>query len=151
MDMIFDDLLNIDVNYAINLHSFTDEEIADYIRDKITENNLKGLTKVRELLDKSVETKTLITLVSEEYRGFGKSYALAEKAEKLGVTLIVPPYLKQDYLQWLSEEQVKNYISAQHARGVKLPNGFLVDEGVSPDVIKELSRNSEFLGGFSRL
>lgn len=51
-----------------------------------------------------------------------------------------------------SLEFVKFYGNVEQARGQRLKTkGLIVDEGVDPLIIKELSTNHEFLGGFSRL
>lgn len=151
--MKIENVINIDIeaSYGVNPYIYTDKEIADYIRKEIDNYNEKEREKVKELLETSILTKTLITLVNNQYRGFGKTRALIEKAEELNATLIVPRILKQYYIDYLPESQIKCYVSPEQVRGLILPNGFLVDEGVDPKVIKELSRYNKFLGGFNRL
>lgn len=127
------------------------DSIMHEVRKQIEKHNREGYQNVEDLIELSIKTKTLITLVENQYRGFGKSTVLAKKAKELGATLVIPRHMKPYYSDFIPYANVKYYVSPQQARGIRLDGGFLVDEGVDSEVIKELSRNNEFLGGFHRL
>lgn len=140
-----------DVEVNINFSGITDEEyVVQQARQQAREHNMKGRQSVEDLIELSLKTKTLITLVENQFRGFGKTEILARKADELGATLIVPRHVKEQFSP--SYEFAKCYVSLEQVKGVRLKtSGFIVDEGVDPLIIKELSIRHEFLGGFSRL
>lgn len=143
-------------NFKINITNrglLNPKEVSDVAFKMAVEKNKENYKKVSELLEMSIKTKTLITLVSNNYRGLGKSQALIEKALELDSYLVVPwgsPILL-DYHYALGEKRVVTFSCANGAKGVSLEKGFLVDEGVGNDIVAVLSERSEFLGGFSRV
>lgn len=150
------DDVKIDINYSGMVNS---EDIARKAELEAEAHNKQIMSEMKELLEISIRTKTLINLVSEQYRGSGKSTLLLEKAEGLGATLVVPFNGYGHFFQIIdgvrSYKGLRNVISfrtVEDTRGIKIhSNGFLVDEGVPPETVKELSVKNEFLGGFGRL
>lgn len=141
-----------EVEIKFNFNGFVrEEDVLNEVRRQVEEHNESGKQAIKDLIDLSLKTKTLITLVRNQHRGFGKSFLLAEKAKEMGATLVVA----HNHLRPASypfNSSIVLFESAEKARGVKFGNGkFIVDEGVAPEVIKELSMRNEFLGGFSRL
>lgn len=129
----------------------SEHDILNEVKQQIEEHNENGRQAIRDLIDLSIQSKTLITLVKDQHRGFGKTTLLAKKAEELGAVLIVPR--TQVPSGYPYDSGIRSFQNADMVRGLKLRcNGFIVDEGVSTEVIKELVYNgNEFLGGFSRL
>lgn len=109
--------------------------------------------KLKELLDLSIDMGTLITLTDEQLRGMGKTSAIIEKSKELGVPIVTSSRQQRDYLEALSGlRDIRYYVTADATRGTRLPEGFIVDEGVSDDVIKQLIKDgNKLLGGFKRL
>lgn len=132
-------------------HGIQNEDvIINKVRKQIEKHNNERYQEIKDLIELSLKTKTLITLVKNQYRGCGKSTLLLKKAEELGATLIVTRHVKERYDPF--DSTVKCFVSPEQARGASFRNnGFIVDEGVEPSIIKELSRRNEFLGGFSWL
>lgn len=109
--------------------------------------------KLKELLELSIEMGVLITLTDEQLRGMGKTSAIIEKSRKLGAPIVTTSRQQKDYLEAFSGlTDIRHFNSPEATRGVRFPNGFIVDEGVSDDVIKQLIKDgSKLLGGFKRL
>lgn len=137
--------ININFSGAISV-----EDAISELRRQVKEHNENGHQAVKELVELSLRTKTLITLVKNQHRGFGKTTELVKKAVELDAILLVGySSLARDLHE--AGYPVMHLQKANFARGRRLGK-FLVDEGVSPEVIKELVDNgNEFLGGFNRL
>lgn len=121
------------------------------IKRQVEKHNADVRQDVKDLLDLSIKTKTLVTLAVSRYRGCGKTTLLLEKALELGAVLIIPAHRLLPHMSESSVYAVRNRQAA--VRGLRLKgNGFLVDEGVRPEIVRELIRNgNKFLGGFSSL
>lgn len=136
---------------SINIDSKDFEGISNAIQEltvlkkKMADVNYQ---EIKNMLEMSLNTKTLVTLVENQYRGFGKTQALVEKAKELDATLVVPQHALRHYPSTID---VIGAGSGYSLRGKIFKNGFLVDEGVNRDVIREMSMCGEFLGGFARL
>lgn len=79
-----------DVEVKINFSEIVnEEEIVSKARQQAREHNKKGTQTVENLIELSLETKTLITLIENQFRGSGKTSLLVKKASELGAALIV--------------------------------------------------------------
>lgn len=124
-------------------HQFNKE--VDRLVDK-TRDDLK------DLLELSMRTGTLITMTDEQLRAFGKSTLIIKKSNELGATIVTSREHHKKLLQNYGAERIVNVSSATDAKGLSFPKGFLVDEGVDDEIIKELIRNgNKLIGGFKRL
>lgn len=141
-----------DITIKFDHHGYQSEKyILDKVKRAIEKYNNDGMQSVKDLIELSLKTKTLITLVKNQHRGFGKTTEIAKKAHELGAVLIVP-YKSMEKDLKMKGYYVRYFNSPHSCRGVRLEGGFLVDEGVDSDVIRELVRQgNEFLGGFARL
>lgn len=112
----------------------------------------------KDLLNKSVEGGFLITQVKEDLRGLGKTESLINKANELGVTLLVGRHSIKKLVDEKAHElghkiDCKYAQNANSLRGYKFKNNkFLVDDSVPNALIRELiSYGFEFVGGFNSL
>ena len=117
--------------------------------------NQNQVNEAEKLLNESINNNVLITTYDESIRGIGKSRALVKKANELDCTLVTYSSISKRYLDEIAQNlniqaEVKYYNNVDSPRGSRLRNGkFLVDEGVSKDVIlKLIDDGNELLGGF---
>lgn len=112
----------------------------------------------KDLLNKSVEGGFLITQVTDELRGSGKTDALIKKAHDLGVTLLVKYCSKKKIVDGRAIElglkiDCKYINDPLGINGLRFKNNkFLVDDSVPNLLIRELiNQGKEFVGGFNSL
>ena len=125
------------------LYQEFEQALAEAVKEKVE--------KLKRLLELSIEMGTLITLTDDQLRGLGKSTAIIEMANKLDAAVVVT---NSSYLA-LHGRKINNLAvlsSVEGCRGLRFKNGFIVDEGVDDEIIKQLIRDgNKLLGGFKRL
>lgn len=141
-----------EITIKLKYHGVQDYDNIMYeVKKRVDKYNDEGYQAVKNLVELSIKTKTLITLVQNQHRGFGKTALLAEKSNELSAVLLVAN-------ENLAKALRLNGYDAIHLSDINNLRGhsmirFLVDEGVSSEIIKGLTHyaKSEFLGGFHRL
>lgn len=148
-----------ELNYYMNkkLEKYEASKVINECFNKGIDDLIKR-NKAKNLLDKSIEGGFLITQVTEDLRGTGKTESLINKAHELDVTLIVGTHRTKQIADEKAHEmrididcKYANNINA--LRGYKFKNNkFLVDDSVPNLLIRELiNQGKEFVGGFNSL
>lgn len=139
---------------TIKLNNLWDKDAAfRLLENEIELAILSKRMQLKELLEFSFEMNILITLTDEQLRGMGKTTAIIEKSKELDVPIVTSARQQRDFLEAYSGlGNILYFGSVDAARGVRLPAGFIVDEGVHDEVIKQLIKDgNKLLGGFKRL
>lgn len=110
--------------------------------------------RIQELLDKSIETGTLVTFYNESDRYKDKVVALIRKADELGAVIVAGLSFNERYIKELANEMGLSIATAnsrskphvQSQRQLEL-NGYLVEETFD---IRSISKFKDYklLGGF---
>lgn len=123
------------------------------LREKVEQHNIQERKKITEALEMSIRLRALITLVDEQYRGYGKSTALGKKAIELDAVVLCADRSTHESMKNLGYPYKlvsNNFTINDSLYGSRVP--FLVEEGVSVMVIRNyIDQGHEFLGGFARI
>lgn len=141
------------ITIVLDHNGLIDKDVAvKHLLSHIEEIEQSNYKRIDDMIEFSLKNKIIIQMAKEQYRGLGKTVKLAQKAKEIGATLVVP---NGNALKYVMSEgfytNVTYFSDATYTRGHRYKDGFLVDEGVHPDIIKALSEHNELLGGFSRV
>lgn len=114
--------------------------------------------RIQELLDKSIETGTLVTFYNEEHKGGGKTTALIKKAYELDAVLLVGSETQSRLVNDLAKSMGLSITVASVVREISLvqikrqleARGYLLDEPVDLKSLPNLKKY-KMLGGFMRI
>lgn len=127
------------------------DEAVRILTKEIEAANEESYKVIDNMIDFSLKHKTVVQMVKEQYRGLGKTTKLAKRADELGAVLVVTDGRVARELGDMGFYNTVFFSNANRVIGHRYPKGFIVDEGVHPEIIRALSRDNELLGGFSRI
>ncbi len=115
------------------------------------------LTLIEELLEKSIQTGTLVTFFDKTHRGMGKTTALVKKAHELDAILLVGSDIHAKCARDIRDNMELHTSVATlrdmvlHQNKVKIKEkGYLIDETFQIDHLNKL-KGYKILGGFTRI